>query len=86
MKPNEIHQKSELAKATFNALSWPTPENLSKFSTELAKTDIECSQLSDREKEVLKLWQDLRHELFTTFNYDKARILYTQIDTLIIRR
>ena len=81
MKPKEFQQKSELAKATINAMAWPTPENFSKFLTELDKTDIECSQLSDREKEILKLWQDLRHELFTTLNYDKARLIYTQIDT-----
>ena len=86
MNPKEFQQRSELTKAALNAMFRPTYENVSKFSTELVKTDIECSKLSDREKEILKLWQDLRHELFTTLNYDNARFLYTQIDTLLMQR
>lgn len=86
MDPKEFQQRSELAKATLNAMVRPTYENVSKFSTELVKTDIECSKLSDREKESLKLWEDLRHELFITLNYDKARLVYLQLDNLLIRR
>lgn len=86
MNPKELHQKSELAKATFNAMAWPTCENVSKFTTELVKTDIECSQLSDRDKEILKLWKDIGHELFFSHNYDKARLLYSQMDNLLMHR
>lgn len=86
MDSKEFQQRSELAKAALNAMVRPTHENISKFSSELVKTDIECSKLSDREKEILKLWQDLRHELFTTLNYDKARSLYLYLDTLLMRK
>ncbi len=86
MNPKEFQQKSELAKATFNAMALPTYENVSKFTTELVKTDIEYSQLSDRDKEILKLWKDIGHELFSSHNYDKVRLLYTQLDNLLMHR
>ena len=75
--------KAKLAKATLNAMICPTSENVYKFATELNKTDIELSNLSDIEKEILQAWQDLGHELFTTHNYNKARLLYTHINNLL---
>lgn len=83
MNNKEWEQKAKLANATLNAICSPTFENVSKFATELNKTDIEHSNLSDKEKEILKAWQDLGHELFTTRNYDKARSLYGYINGLL---
>ena len=83
MNNKEWEQKAKLANATLNAICSPTSENVSKFATELNKTDIELSNLPYKEKEILKAWQDLGHELFTTRNYDKARSLYEYINGLL---
>lgn len=83
MNNNAFVQKAELANATFNAMFNPNPENFSKFSTELQKNNIECSQLPDKTKKILKIWKDLGHELFGTKDHDKARLLYSQMDRLL---
>ena len=51
MNNKEWEQKAKLANATLNAICSPTSENVSKFATELNKTDIEHSNLSDKEKD-----------------------------------
>lgn len=83
MTNKEFEQRVKLANAGANTFCFPSPENLSKFSAEIEKTKIECSNLPDREKELLKAWQDLGHELFITHNYDMARAIYTQISGLL---
>ena len=85
MNSNEYTQKVKLAYAFHNAMFNPTSDNVSKLSTEWTKTDIECSQLPDRVKEILKIWIDLGHELFVTHNYDQARVLYSKVDFLLRR-
>lgn len=83
MTNKEFEQRVKLANAAANTYFWPSAENLSKFSAEIEKTKIECSNLPEREKEILKAWQDLGHELFVTHNYDMARAIYTQISRLL---
>ncbi|WP_300915822.1 hypothetical protein [Bacteroides acidifaciens] len=83
MTNKEFEQRARLANAATNAFFVPSQENISKLSVEAAKTNIEHSNLPDREKEILKAWQDLGHELFTTRNYDMARAIYAQISGLL---
>ena len=84
MNNNKVVKKAELANATFNAMFNPNPENFSKFSTELQKNNIECSKLPDKTKQILKIWKDLGHELLGTNNYDRAKLLYSQMDRLLM--
>lgn len=86
MDLKEFKQKTELANATFNAMFSPNPETLSKFATECVKTDIERSPLSDNQKEFLKLWKDLGHELFATQNIKNAKAIYCKLDSLLMGR
>ncbi len=79
----EFEQRARLANALLDTMHFPSPENISKLSVETAKTNIEQSNLTEREKEILKAWQDLGHELFITHNYDMARALYTKISGLL---
>lgn len=83
MTNKEFEQRTRLANALLNTIHFPSPDNISKLSTEAAKTNIGHSNLPDREKEMLKAWLDLGHELFTTHNYDMARAIYTQITGLL---
>lgn len=83
MTNKEFEQRARLVSAATNAFFIPSPENISKLSVEATKTNIEHSKLLDREKEILKAWLDLGHELFTTQNYDMARAIYAQISGLL---
>ena len=83
MTNKEFEQRVKLANAALNTLYFPSPNNISKLSVETAKTNIEHSNLPDREKEILKAWQDLGHELFVTHNYDMARAIYGRISQLL---
>lgn len=83
MTNKEFEQRVKLTNAATNAFFFPSPENISKLSVEAAKTNIEHSNLPDREKEILKSWQDLGYELFITRDYDMARAIYTKISGLL---
>lgn len=75
MTNEEIEHRTRLTNAATNAFFGPSLENISKLSVKAAKTNIEHSNLPYREKEILKAWQDLGHKLFTTHNYDMARVI-----------
>ncbi len=81
-----INQKLALTNAFGNVISNPSAETFSKFATECAKTDIERSPLSDKEKEFRKTWKDLGHELFATKNIKMAQDLYCKLDSMLMCR
>lgn len=83
MTNKEFEQRLKLTDAATNAFFFPSPENISKLSVEATKTNIEHTNLPERDKEILKAWQDLGHELFITHNYDMARAIYTKISGLL---
>ena len=83
MTNKEFEQRARLANALLNTMYFPSPDNISKLSVEAAKTDIQHSNLPEREKEILNAWQDLGYELFITHNYDMARTIYGRISQLL---
>lgn len=83
MTNKEFEQRVNLANAALNTIYFPSQETISKLSVEAAKTNIEHSNLPEREKEILKSWQDMGYELFITHNYDKARTIYGRISQLL---
>ncbi len=82
MTNKEFEQRTKLVNAAINTYFMPSYENISRISTEIEKTKIEHSNIPNREKEIIKAWQDLGHGLFTIHNYDIARIIYGKINGL----